>query len=328
MPPSAPSPSPRQRRVGFAGRVFACAIGLALLGAAIWGVSRDPQVTARLWHDLPGWPWWAGVLLFAFPCVNWLLTGAVFFTLTKARARVSWLEMTALVGAGWVLNFFPLSPGLFARVAYQRSRHGLSLRTSTRIIIESIALGCISVGLVLPALLLAVRSSRGPWAPGLWASLCVLLAILALGACGRWPGTARELGTMYCRALALKAADLLVWTARYALVFHLAGTPISWPAALGVALVAQMAMLVPLIGNGLGIREWAVGLLVGVLPAVSTASGLGADLLNRAGELGAAIPVGLGCAAWLAHHHHTRPDPARGPSPIKTLPEPASQADP
>ena len=67
-------------------------------------------------------------------------------------------------------------------------------------------------------------------------------------------------------------------------------------------------MQVPLMGNGLGVREWAVGLVGPMLPTwMSAASGglsrglgLSADLMNRGFELAAALPVGLVCSALLA----------------------------
>ncbi|MFA6044612.1 MAG: hypothetical protein WC718_06480 [Phycisphaerales bacterium] len=325
-PPAAPTFS-----TGRYARLIACAVGLALMAGAAWGVARDPAVAHRLLQGIPTWPWWAVPLLAALPCLNWLLTSAAFYTLTRPRSPISWQEMTALIGSAWVLNFFPLSPGLFGRVVYQRALHGLSVRTNARIIAESIALGWAAVGVLLPLLLLVGR------APGHTSDIplailpLVIITSALLAGAGKSPRFG-PLGTAWAITLALKVADVATWTARYHLVFHLAGTHLTWVQSLAVAVVAQTAMLVPLIGNGLGIREWAVGLLGALLPAAaaSTAAGLGADLINRAGELLAAIPVGLFCAAWLARLHRARksPDLAGGRSPIKTHPDGALQADP
>lgn len=313
MPPSAMTPAPplKGRSVQLVGGL----LGLLLLAGAAWGVLRDPDATTRVWGALPTWPWWALPLLLAGPCVNWLLTSGVLFVLTRPRARVPLAEMVALVGVSWLLNFVPFSPGLFGRIAYQRRLHGLSVRTNGRIIVESIVLGWASIGVALPSLMLA-QGGRGT-APAL-ALACVPVLVLA----GLWWSAGRvglPRPTLPV-AFALKALDLLTWTARYVLVFHLAGVDIGWVQGLAVAVVAQTAMLVPLIGNGLGIREWAVGLLSGLLPmaAATTATGLGADLINRAAEIIAAIPVGLLCGLWLARWHgsRSRPDESGVRSPI------------
>ena len=71
-----------------------------------------------------------------------------------------------------------------------------------------------------------------------------------------------------------------------------------------VRMAQPFSMSVPLVGNGLGLREWAVALMRSSLPAwygagAASAAGLTADLLNRTAELGVAIPVGLVCAAFV-----------------------------
>lgn len=301
------APTTIQRRASFHARLVACAAGVALLGAAVWAVARDPEVAQRLWRGIPGWPWWAVPLLVALPCANWLLTSASFHALTRPRSPISLPEMTSLIGAAWVLNFFPLSPGLLGRVAYQRTLHGLSVRTNARITAESIVLGWAAVGVVLPALLLIGRGVSGPERVALGVIPLALIGGALLCAIGLVP-RAGVLGRAWAITLVYKVADIATWTARYYLVFHLAAAPLTWVQSLAVAVVAQTAMLVPLIGNGVGIREWAVGLLGSLLPAAasSTAPGLGADLINRAGELLAAIPVGFACAAWLARLHGSR----------------------
>jgi hypothetical protein len=108
--------------------------------------------------------------------------------------------------------------------------------------------------------------------------------------------------------IALRFIDLLVWAGRYAVVFAIVGHPITVAAAMALAVLCQIAMLVPLVGNGLGLREWAVGAVAGILPedlvsssgTLTTTIGLAADLANRAAELVTAVPVGLLCAHSLA----------------------------
>ncbi len=111
-----------------------------------------------------------------------------------------------------------------------------------------------------------------------------------------------ELARRLSWALALRQVDALVWVARYLLVFALLEREISLPGAAAVAGVGMLATFVPLTSNGLGLREWAVGLTAAVLPAGwlvlegaegATGIALTADLLNRAGELIVIVPAGL-----------------------------------
>jgi hypothetical protein len=61
-------------------------------------------------------------------------------------------------------------------------------------------------------------------------------------------------------------------------------------------------MLVPIVGNGLGLREWAVGLAAPLLTPYVLGLGLAADLVNRATELVVILVLGLGGMAWLTWH--------------------------
>jgi hypothetical protein len=91
-------------------------------------------------------------------------------------------------------------------------------------------------------------------------------------------------------------------------VFELLGRRLTLPEAAAIAAVSQAAMQVPLFGNGLGIREWAIGLVGPVLPVWMNAGaggltrglGLSADLLNRGFELASALPIGLLCTVLVA----------------------------
>jgi len=64
--------------------------------------------------------------------------------------------------------------------------------------------------------------------------------------------------------------------------------------------VSMVAMLAPLTGNGLGVREWAIGLAAHLLRQSDLVLGLTADLLNRAAELIMVLVLGLVGMGWLA----------------------------
>ncbi|MHC4784997.1 MAG: hypothetical protein ACYTE6_03445, partial [Planctomycetota bacterium] len=65
------------------------------------------------------------------------------------------------------------------------------------------------------------------------------------------------------------------------------------------ACLSVVPMLVPFVGNGLGLREWAVGLAAPLLTPYVLGLGLAAELLNRAAELVVIVILGLGGIAWL-----------------------------
>jgi hypothetical protein len=112
---------------------------------------------------------------------------------------------------------------------------------------------------------------------------------------------------------------MLAWVGRYALVFWLIGQPLEIGGAVAVAAACQVALVLPLIGNGLGLRELAVGVMAAALPAslgASTSQGAGslADVVNRVAEIAVAVPVGLACLAWLAPRAAAVRAPRGGPA--------------
>jgi hypothetical protein len=105
----------------------------------------------------------------------------------------------------------------------------------------------------------------------------------------------------------IRFLDVGVWSLRYAAAFGLLGYTIAPATSVMFAIVSQLAVLVPLLGNGLGIREWAVGVGAGLTAQTPDGTrgfvsplGISADVLNRGAEVMVAIPVGVVSLAWLA----------------------------
>ncbi|MCC6659808.1 MAG: hypothetical protein IT437_02865 [Phycisphaerales bacterium] len=283
-------------------------VGLALLAAAIWVVAGQGDALRRAAAAARTAPVWMIVPALLLPIVNVLLMAAVFQELMRSHGRVAPAEMTALIGASWLLNFLPLRPGLLGRVAYHKAVNHIPVSGSVRAVVGNIAAGF--VALVFGALLvLAGRTQDGEGFGETAYYACIALIVMPVLAARAVPKRRPLLV-----AVALRFVDLLVWALRYWLIFRIVGSPIDAPAALAVAVVSQAASLVPLVGNGLGLREWAVGLTVASLPRVfasGTATGIGltADLVNRAAEVLTAVPVGLVSIAYL--HRLSRSSPAR-----------------
>lgn len=305
--PTTPDTPPTRSRLA---RWLGFAVGLALLLAAVWSVTRHADAMLRLRHSAGAMPAWAFVLLLVIPLLNWLLTSCVFTALTRARVAVGAGRMTALIGASWLLNYLPLSPGLFARVAYQKAALGVPVRTSALIVVESVAAGWV----VFVFALASAHDATHRWGQAAW---CLAWAMALMACLVPRRGGSPPLARAYAAAFVFKSVDFVFWSLKYMLLLIAVGVEATPTHAVALALVAQTASLVPFIGNGLGVREWLVGLVASALPTwfvftdpamtagPTVASGVAADLLGRGAEVLVAVPVGLACARALANQART-----------------------
>jgi len=290
-------------------RLLGYAVGVALLGAAIVAVVRDREHLAHTLGSIRSSPAWLVVLLFVLPLLNWLLTAEMFRHLMKPRRYDAYVapslaEMVMLIGAAWLANYIPMRPGLFGRLAYHTKVNGAPLARGVQSI--ALAIACGGAAIIFQLVVAWASSLSSSNATGVAASFAPCAACFVVATCIRH-GIARNL----LMATAVRSLDVVVWMLRYMVVFRLAGgPPLGVRHAAAVAAVSQAAMLIPFVGNGLGVREFAVGLAGASLPEwyvgaaeanVAQPIALAADLLNRAGEIAAAVPVGLVCG-WLLMH--------------------------
>jgi hypothetical protein len=106
----------------------------------------------------------------------------------------------------------------------------------------------------------------------------------------------------WCWAAAFRWLELLVIAARYHAAFALIGSPIDSAGSLAFACISMIAGMVPFLSSGLGVREWAVGLVAPILTGAQLTTGLTADLVNRAVELVVVLVCGVVGLGWLARH--------------------------
>lgn len=312
----------RRESLGSWRRAIGAAVGVLLLAAAVWAVWSRGSVVEEAWLTMRQAPAWLVASALALPLASWLLTSGAFWLLSRRYARVPLSDMTQLIGAAWLLNHLPLRPGMVGRVAFHKKYHDMAIRDSVRVMIGAMVCSGVSLALLLVA---AIGVSRvegfGPTAACL-AGPTLAVGVVAVGA--------RALGKAWwaeAAALGVRSLDMLAWVGRYAIVFALVGQEVSVERLVIVAAVCQVAMIVPLTGNGMGLREWAVGLTLAVMAgAAATADvreqaaaiGLAADLLNRAAETVLAVPVGLACSWMLARKvRRSRETPAE---PLRTEP--------
>lgn len=281
-------------------RWISAIVGLALLLAALWVVfSSRGAVDSAFDHALHARPGLI-VLALALPACNYALITVSFWTLNNVYAPVRLKEMGALIASAWLLNYLPMRPGMIARIAYHKKRHGITIRQSMWVYAISTGLTGLSILLSLAiALALGGDDNLTVIALALFAPAIIALLVALVADARSQPGVARLL----C-VFALRHADLMVWVARYAVVFAIIGVRLTPGEAVAIAIVSQFALLIPIAGNGLGLREWAIGLTAGLLPAFvgdsATATGLAGDLVNRGFEVVAALALGIPAIIWLS----------------------------
>ncbi|MCK4872360.1 MAG: flippase-like domain-containing protein [Phycisphaerales bacterium] len=278
-------------------------LGVALVVAAGLLIAAQRDTLAEAWRRIadPDWRIIAALLLCII--INFALTSIMYWLLTKRYAKdrpLTLAAMTMLISAAALLNYLPMRAGMVGRVAYQKTRFGISYADSGKTVIQATSLSG-----VVAVMLLFAAAIPGAFVVGL-ATPIVLGCAVAV--CAGRP-LLRTLGL----ALVLRQLDGLAWVGRYYLVFALLGWEIALPAAAAVAAVGMLATFIPFTSNGLGLREWAVGLTASVLPqgwiaagsSAVTGLGLTADLVNRAAELVITIPAGL-IAIWFLHRAHAQ----------------------
>lgn len=286
-----------QGRVRLVGGLLVAGLAVGLLVQLV--VTHKQPFFAAL-EKAAGAPLWLTAMAVLLPAMNWLLVAWSFQILNARYGKVGAGEMTALVGASWLLNYLPLRPGMFGRVAYHRRYNGIGVRDSVRILIVLSVLTGVSLVLLLGA------AAFG----GLVGERSAMLAVFGIGAvlCVVTPFGWGPMEGDFAKVLALRYLDALAWVGRYAVVFALVDRPLSVFDAVAVAFVSQVVLLLPVVGNGLGVREVAIALVAGLLPgwagdmavADRAAVAAAADLINRGVEVAVAVPVGAISMVYLA----------------------------
>ncbi|MHC4319534.1 MAG: hypothetical protein ACYS1B_13460 [Planctomycetota bacterium] len=260
---------------------------MALLAAALFTVAREHETLAGALDAVRRPSLWRVGLLAAAVAANVVLTALMFSVLISRYGRVAAVEMQALVAAAALLNFLPLRPGLFGRIAYHRAFNAIPAVATVKTVLQAAGLSVAVAAYLALALLVSARLPVPLWVP-------VGLPVPLLGA-----AAAMKRARIWAVAGLIRYLEIMVWALRYFVAFALIGAPIDPQGALAFACLSVVPMLVPFVGNGLGLREWAVGLAAPLLTPYVLGLGLAAELLNRAAELVVIVILGLGGIAWL-----------------------------
>lgn len=294
--PEAGSGSRRMKGLKRAGFV----IGLLLLGSAIVVVWQHREAVESAWEALRSPSPGKVAALLACVLANLFLTSLLFSHLiSRYEGHVGLLEMQAVMSAACLLNYLPARPGLFGRVAYHKAVNQVRARDSAKTIVQASMLSAVVSGYLILAAIVAIRLGVS-----MWAELCAPFVVLGVGLIWRrW--------RFWSVAALIRYVETLVWGARYALVFNLVGSSAGIEASMALAGVSIVATMVPLVSNGLGLREWTTGLLAPVFTRYPLQVGVTADLVNRAAEIVVFAIAGLIGLSWLAHRRHHYRDRSR-----------------
>jgi uncharacterized membrane protein YbhN (UPF0104 family) len=284
MPPDTSPLDRTQRKVL---RRIGTVASVVLVVGALAAIARNQAIVDSLSRALASPRWDALAVLAATVVAQQVLTSTTFWMLMRRHGPVGWGEMNALIASSTLANYIPLQAGSIGRLAYHKVVHGIPVKKSLVVILVAMGLVAMSlVALVVVGLWVSRAGASWWWvavAPLAWVPLLAGPATRIVGAC-----------------LMLRTVELLVIALQSWAAFRLSGWDIEPMTAVGVAVVAAVANLTPFIGNGLGVREWAVGLAAPLLGGYETDAGLAAQLTGRAVDAVMAIAMGGPALAWIA----------------------------
>lgn len=264
-------------------------VGVILLVAAIAVVWRNQdQITAALEAIRDPSLFHVSILLLCV-VMNIILSGLLFSLLIARYGKVGILEMQALIASATFINYLPLRPGLFGRIAYHKTVNDIPASDAAKTVIQ--ALICTVSVAAWFALAMIVSAIFGTH---LWIGGLLPIAFIAVG-------ISRCEWRIYSLAFGVRYLEVIIWALRYWAAFALLGVGIDAQTALALACISVIATMVPFFSNGLGLREWAIGLATPFLAMQVTQMqiGLTAELVNRAGELIVVTITGLIGIAYL-----------------------------
>jgi uncharacterized membrane protein YbhN (UPF0104 family) len=256
-------------------------IGLALLVTAIVVVGRHRDVLGDAWSSLRNASPLVLVVLAVAIAANLALTAMMLRLLLSRYGRVGMLEMQAVIAATALINYLPLRPGLVGRLTYHKVVNKIPVRHALLTSFQALGL----TGIVAAYLGLVLLIAHGDQT-ALWVFSSAPVPVLAIA--GAWRTARIWAWAALCRYL-----DVVTWAVRYYAVFLLLGSPIEPHVAFALACVSIIATMVPFVSNGLGLREWAIGLAAPLLTQWTMELSLTAELVNRAAELVVTVALGV-----------------------------------
>ncbi|MFN9968869.1 MAG: hypothetical protein ACK58T_03130, partial [Phycisphaerae bacterium] len=185
-----------------------------MLVAACIAVGRQSGSLLEAWRAIESHRW-AVVPLIALPVVCLSLASLSFLVLTRRFGSVGVVEMVALLGVAWLLNYLPLKPGVAGRIAYHAAVNKISVQQSILVVVQTIAVGlaCFGIQFALSLALAVLTPASSEVFRG-----CVLLApvgcaAIAWAVLSRWERSPHA--WRYAASVLFRYLDSLVWGLRY-----------------------------------------------------------------------------------------------------------------
>lgn len=281
---------------------------MALLGASIWyAVGQQNAENWRALADVDPVSLAALVMAILFSTI--CLPGLQFWIATRPFVTTKPLKMMTMQGllAGTaLLNYTPFKAGLIGRIAYLRYFHGVGLRAA---VISHLLIAVVFVATCAITLAITLWRVEFDWL--WWATvIAAFIAVILVGAplLGIFMPEAVPVDprmrdskswriNFLAQCLLSQGLGLFATAVRWWLVFRILDKPIS----LGDAWLAAVVHMVTVMGapaNGLGLREWLIGIVAerGLLSTgleANLGAGVAAALVDRAAEAVVLVVAGL-----------------------------------
>lgn len=280
---------------------------MALLAASVWYAIDQGDFRPLLRAD----PLWLIALaittLLSAVVINAVLFWLVHRPYCDPNRPVSLTRMTALLAGSALLNYTPIKAGLVGRIAFLKHRHGISY--GALVLIHVMITGAMVSSWAITILATWWRGGFD-W---LWA-LAAVLGIVLLALIGAElvrrvlprrvdnPEQARAATrhsfswtTMHLGLwIAVALANVLMVGIRWWIVFRIMDQPVGPDDAALMSVVHNA--VTPMPANGMGLREWLIGLLFG---GEAPAAFVTVSVVDRAAEAAIIIALGLASLWWL-----------------------------
>lgn len=256
--------------------------------------------------------------------------GGVSLKLLSDRfgAKMSLLDATAVVIAGYTLNYLPMKSGTVLQGAVMRARHNVRI---PHFVALSAASQLVSLAVSATVAGAALILAHGHAVLGLTLLVVPLPALGVLLAWGRRSeGNAGErsggrivlrlhaaadgLREIFADApllaslLAVNVTSALLLATRIFLLFRAFGTQVSFPAAVGVSAVGAVAYMFAPLPGGLGFREGGVAAGAALL-AVPAAAALTVAVVDRGIDVLCVLIAGIPAVLYVSHSLRGVPSP-------------------
>lgn len=278
-------------------RIIGSVIGIVLVAAAIVAVVRNRSLMDSALAAARGASAGTVAMLLAGALVNVVASAGGLRALLLRHGHVGAMEMQAAIASSTLLNYAPLRPGLASRAAYHHIVNGIPVMGTMLTAVQSMMLALLGIAWLAGAAWI-LQEGGGP--DGQVLAIAFIALAPAIGVAGLMSAPAGSWRRAIAVAWIWRCVDMSAWVARYHAAFAITGIELSLSDSAVAAAGAGAANLVPFVGNGLGVREWLVGIMGSSLHLWTMDAGLAADIVNRAGDLLVCVPLGLAALPYVA----------------------------